>query len=227
MSGAPKPPIKPTAKSGYAKTSQRRDTRAERIQQRQEERRRAEAQAQRAQRNKRMRWIAGGVVAAGLIVYLIVHAIVTAPPGPIPGVLTYSNLSHNHVNGKVNYAQNPPVGGDHAQIWLNCGVYSSPVPNENAVHSMEHGAVWITYQPNLASADVNHLTSLVSGHSYVILSPYLGLPSPVVASAWGVQLRVTSVTDARLKQFIQKYEQGPQTREVGGACSGGVGNPIG
>jgi hypothetical protein len=182
---------------------------------------------ERAQRIKTFSLLGGGVVVLLLVVVLIVHAVTSAPSDQIPGVVTYSNLSHTHVTGKVNYPQTPPVGGAHNSVWLNCGIYAQPVPNENAVHSMEHGAVWITYQPNLSSAGVETLRSLVRGHNYVVLSPYPGLPSPVVASAWGVQLKVQSARDSRLAQFISKYEQGPQTQEPGAPCNGGTGAPIG
>ncbi len=163
-----------------------------------------------------------------LIIVLIVRAQVGNDPGTtgnIPGVVTYSNLSRQHVTTKVNYPQVPPVGGSHNPVWQNCGIYSQPVANENAVHSMEHGAVWITYQPSLSTQDVNQLTTLASGHRYVLLSPYSGLPSPIVISAWGVQLKVTSASDPRLAQFLKYYEQGPQTQEPGAACSGGTGTP--
>lgn len=145
--------------------------------------------------------------------------------GGIKGVVTYSNLSRNHVTGTINYPQVPPVGGNHNPVWLNCGIYTAPVANENAVHSMEHGAVWITYQPSLSSSAVQTLQNLVHGHTYVILSPYPGLPDPVVISAWGVQLKVNSANDPRLAQFIAKYEQGPQTPEPGSPCTGGTGTP--
>lgn len=100
------------------------------------------------------------------------------------GLQTFSNLSRNHVTGTVKYPQSPPVGGDHNAVWLNCGTYTSPVANENAVHSMEHGAVRITCQPTLSAADVTALHHAVGGQSHVVLSPYPGLPAPVVASAW-------------------------------------------
>jgi hypothetical protein len=168
-----------------------------------------------------------------LIVFLLVHALTsgatgatgTTTVGAIPGVVTYSNLARTHVSGTVNYAQNPPVGGPHNPVWLNCGIYTTAVPNENAVHSMEHGAVWITYQPNLSPSAVQHLVSLVKGHSYVILSPYPGLPSPVVASAWGLQLKLQTASDPRIAEFIQKYANGPQAPEPGGECTGGTGSP--
>ena len=66
---------------------------------------------------------------------------------PVGVVKSYSNLSRNHTKEPVDYPQTPPVGGPHNPIWQNCGFYSKPVRNEHAVHSMEHGAVWITYSP--------------------------------------------------------------------------------
>ncbi len=171
------------------------------------------------------------IMLIALVIVLIVRAQVSsADPsttGNIPGVVTYSNLSRQHVTTPVNYPQVPPVGGAHNPVWQNCGIYTQPIGNEHAVHSMEHGAVWITYQPSLSAQDVNQLTTLASGHSYVLLSPYPNLPSPVVISAWGVQLKVTSASDPRLAQFLKYYEQGPQTQEPGAACSGGTGTPSG
>lgn len=207
--------------------TQLRATRREQVEERREARRREEA---RQQRNKRIRWGifgAAGVLVVALIVYSVVNYYQNQVqvPNTIPGVVTYTGLARTHVSGTVKYAQNPPVGGPHNPVWLNCGIYDAPVPNENAVHSLEHGAVWITYQPNLPSKQVATLRSLVSGHSYVILSPYPGLPAPVVASAWGLQLKVQSANDPRIAQFIKKYEQGPQTQEPGAPCSGGTGTP--
>lgn len=163
------------------------------------------------------------LLVAGLTTYFLTRA--SDKPAPPQGVQTFTGLSRNHVTGTVHYPQTPPVGGDHNQVWLNCGVYASPVPNENAVHSMEHGAVWITYQPNLSAAEVTTLRNDVHGHTYVVLSPYPGIPAPVVASAWGVQLRLPGASDPRLAQFIRYYEQGPQTPEPGSPCSGGTGTP--
>lgn len=204
----------------------RRSTRVARFHQRQEERRREEARVKRNRRIQRASYWGGGLLLVGLIAFAVVRGITSAPPKRIAGVVSYSNLSRSHVNGSVTYTQNPPAGGNHNAVWLNCGVYDAPVTNENAVHSLEHGAVWITYQPTLASDAVDHLRGLASSHSHVILSPYPGLPAPVVASAWGVQLKVQSASDSRLSQFIAKYELGSQTPEPGAACSGGTGTPI-
>ena len=145
----------------------------------------------------------------------------------LAAVKTYTGLTQNHVQGKVTYKQTPPVGGDHNPVWLNCGIYTSPVPNENAVHDLEHGAVWITYRPDLAKADIEKLTDIARGQTYLDLSPYPGLPAPVVVSAWGKQLYLTGASDPRLPAFIKKYKQGEQTPEPGAACTGGTGTPNG
>jgi hypothetical protein len=173
------------------------------------------------------RWRA---VAAGLIVAALglaaARLISGHPAATTGGIVTFSGLARDHVNGPITYPQVPPVGGPHNPVWLNCGIYDRPAPNENAVHSLEHGAVWITYQPDLPATDVARLRSLVRNHAYAILSPYPGLPARVVASAWGVQLKATGADDSRLAQFIKTYEQGPQTPEPGAPCSGGRGVPI-
>jgi hypothetical protein len=143
----------------------------------------------------------------------------------IEGVEQFDGLTFNHVTTTVDYPQTPPVGGDHAAAWLNCGVYTEPVPNENAVHSLEHGAVWITYDPSLPADQVATLEALAANQSYVLVSPYEGLGSPVAVSAWGYQLQLDSADDERLPVFVQKYLLNPELAEVGAPCSNGVGVP--
>jgi hypothetical protein len=149
-------------------------------------------------------------------------------------------LEHDHVTTPVKYAVLPPVGGPHNPVWMNAGVYTKPVPTERAVHNLEHGAVWITYDPNLPKAEVKLLTAFVtkqtlisepasevgfSGESnrYVDLTPWAtnSLPSPIVISSWGYQLRVTSPTDPRLQQFVDtfRYKQ-KYSPEFGGPVDG-------
>ncbi|NOJ61630.1 DUF3105 domain-containing protein [Arthrobacter sp. 260] len=141
---------------------------------------------------------------------------------PIEGIEEYEDLTFNHIEGPVEYEQSPPVGGDHNAIWTNCGVYTSEIPNENTVHSMEHGAVWITYQPDLPQAEVDTLTDLVGSSGYVLLSPNAEQETPVMVSAWSIQLGMDSADDSRLPVFLERYIQGEQSREPGAACTGGI-----
>lgn len=149
--------------------------------------------------------------------------VADAASGEIEGVATFSDLSAGHVQQPVQYEQTPPVGGDHAGTWANCGTYTEPIPSELGVHSLEHGAVWITYSSDLPAEQVQRLADLADGNAYVLLSPFDGLPEePVVASAWGTQLALETADDPRLEQFLVKYQQGEQTPEPGAPCTGGV-----
>ncbi len=192
-----------------------------------------------AMRGRRLRLgiiAALGTLLAGGLVAAVVIATGTPPAtgsASLPtGTQVFSEPDHAHVTGAVSYDRVPPAGGPHNAVWLNCGVYTQPVPNENAVHSLEHGAVWITYQPSLPPSQVAALRQLVEAsyvgsQRYLILSPYPTLPAPIVASAWGAQLQVPQVTDARLGEFIRHFAGGGQGGEAGGECTGGTGSPVG
>lgn len=164
------------------------------------------------------------VAVAGIITAVFVNR--PAPPS-LDAVTTADYEASVHVAEPVTYDETPPMGGPHYTAWLNCGVYDAPVPNENAVHSMEHGAVWITYQPDLAAEEVEELQDAVAGETYTVLSPYPDLPSPIVLSAWNNQLAVDSADDPRVDAFLTRFVQGAQTPEPGASCSNGVGTPTG
>ncbi|GAA2038560.1 DUF3105 domain-containing protein [Agromyces tropicus] len=201
-----------------------------------ERERKLEEFRKREARMKRNRRIAiWGSVAAGVaIVALVVGSIALTPQRPsytaggtgadIEGVETFDNSSA-HVEGVVDYPQNPPAGGEHNPAWLNCGVYEQPVPNENAVHSLEHGAIWVTYDPDaLSDDDVSTLRSVLPG-TYVILSPFEGLPAPVVLSGWNVQLQVDEADDPRIADFLEEYWQSQDVPEPGALCTGAIDGP--
>lgn len=195
----------------------------------------AELQTQQRRAEKRRTAIILGVSAAVALALVIPTAVVltgeqrrqaevqAAAEEAIDGVVTVEDLGATHVSTPVDYEESPPLGGDHHPTWQNCGFYSEPVVDVHAVHSLEHGAVWITYDPDLAADDVATLEDLTSRHPYLLVSPYEGLDAPAVASAWGHQLELDSVQDERLEPFLVKYLQGPQTPEPGAACTGGIG----
>ena len=163
---------------------------------------------------------------AGFAALVIVDARQKTASGPPSGVKTYDvGPAGQHTEGDVHYAQSPPVGGEHNPVWQNCGFYTEPIRDENAVHSLEHGAVWITYSPDLPQDEVERLRDLAQNETYVLVSPYPRLDSPVVASAWGKQVRLESAEDPDLERFVQAYRQGPQTPEPGAVCTGGIGEP--
>jgi hypothetical protein len=158
---------------------------------------------------------------------------------PSPGNPGPGTLAHDHVTGPVSYAVTPPVGGPHAPVWMNAGIYTAAVPSERAVHDMEHGAVWITYQPSLPADQVAELDALVDrqteisedggegsqpgqANRYVVMSPWADgtLPAPIVISSWGFQLRVTAPDDPRLQKFIDTFRHSDHSPEQGAPVDG-------
>ena len=142
-------------------------------------------------------------------------------------VQAFHDLSQTHTEDPVDYPQTPPVGGDHAPVWQNCGFYNDPVPSESAVHSLEHGAVWITYRPGLDRASVEALAATAGLRSYVLVSPWDGgdLPAPVVLSAWGAQLPLEDLDGPALDDFLSTYLEAATSPEPGAPCTRGEGVP--
>ncbi|AOR34713.1 hypothetical protein BFF78_29970 [Streptomyces fodineus] len=141
------------------------------------------------------------------------------------GVQTWSGkLARTHVTAKVSYPMHPPVGGNHNPIWATCDgtVYTKALQDENAVHSLEHGAVWVTYTSKAKKADVDALAAKVKKTPYSLMSPYENQAEPLILSAWGHQVAVKSADDPEVNKFFAAYVQGPQTPEPGAACTSGA-----
>lgn len=212
----------------------------------QREKRRAEKvatlKAKQAKEKRNQRLGIGAAVLGGLaVIAILVGIVVTSatPPPPtsqnlseaeraaleIDGLELFADIESVHVQTAVTYDMTPPAGGPHNPTWLNCGIYEEEVPVEYAVHSLEHGAVWVTYDPDQVSGDeLSELRSLMP-RTYMILSPFDGLDAPVVASAWGAQVALDGVDDERLIDFIVKYRQSPTAPEPGALCSQALDGP--
>ena len=206
-----------------------RETRAER------ERRLAEIQGEQAARDRRRQRLTIAIAVLVSLALIIPVALVLTQEqrrqdeiearanAPIQGVEEVTGLSSDHVVEPVDYETSPPAGGDHHPTWQNCGFYGEPVVDEHAVHSLEHGAVWLGYDPEPPEADVARLRALTQQHPYLLVSPFEGLGAPLVATAWGFRLELDGVQDDRLEPFLLRYLQGEQTPEPGAACTGGMG----
>ncbi|WP_370325966.1 DUF3105 domain-containing protein [Euzebya sp.] len=178
----------------------------------------------RENRVRLLRWALLIVFGGGALAVLLFSAVRDVlPVDPPQGITDITVDSRGHVEGDVVYDTVPPAGGDHSPVWQNCGFYPEPIGEENAVHSLEHGAVWITYRSDLDEAAVQALAERAGG--YVLVSPRDDLPSPIVASAWGKQLQLDDADDPVLEDFIRAFQQGPQTPEPGAVCTRGVGEP--
>ncbi|MFF3453744.1 DUF3105 domain-containing protein [Streptomyces sp. NPDC002730] len=199
-----------------------------------EEMRRAEQSRER--RNRIITIGISAVVVAGLVGFGVFalnkesdkkEQKVAEAKAPITGEKSWNakKLGRTHVTKTVTYPMKPPVGGDHNQVWMNCNgdVYKEPIPDMNAVHSLEHGAVWVTYNDKAPAADVTKLGEKVKKTPYTLMSPVKDQSGAIMLSAWGKQVTVDSADDPRVNQFFTKYVQGTQTPEPGAACTNGLG----
>ena len=177
-----------------------------------------------------------GLVAAAAVVVLFAAAVLTyavtradraeaervSSPTEIEGLTSYEYAPGVHTREPVAYTESPPVGGPHDVVWADCTgtVYDVEIRHENAVHSLEHGAVWITYDPELVDAEgVDALAGLVEGRPGVMLSPYAGQERPIGMQSWGHQLFVDAADDPRIGQFVDLLVFHPDlTPEPGAPC---------
>lgn len=176
--------------------------------------------------------LASVAVIALVIVFVVSNSVPKRDPADITiaGLETWDTPGAIHVDPQpvdyeADYGLNPPAGGAHWGAWLNCGVYTEPQENERAVHALEHGAVWITYNADeLSEGEVQSLRDHLPG-TYVVLSPYEDLDAPVVASAWGAQVKLDGVDDSRLTDFVEKFWRSPDVPEPGARCDGAIDGP--
>lgn len=133
-------------------------------------------------------------------------------------------LGRTHVKTAVDYPMTPPVGGDHHPYWMNCDgdVYEKPIKDQHAVHSLEHGAVWVSYNAKAPAGEVKKLKARVEATPYSLMSPVEKQPGAIMLSAWGKQVTVDGADDPRVDSFFAKYVQGKQTPEPGAPCTDGM-----
>ncbi|HSH01167.1 MAG TPA: DUF3105 domain-containing protein [Anaerolineae bacterium] len=178
----------------------------------------------------RTKLIIAGSIGVGLLILGVLLYLAIRPEPGLEGLVNYGRLQTNQHDADIEYEYGalPPYGGVHNPLWQQCGIYDTPIQSEYAIHSLEHGVVWLTYQEDLSAEDVEYLAEHARGQSHMLMSPYPNQQSPVVLTAWGLQMEVESLPDDRIERFIQQYQQGPQTPERGASCGGAnaVGDPV-
>ena len=151
-------------------------------------------------------------------------AVRPLPEDPPKGIEIYPATTNRTVKGPIEYVRKPPTNGDHDPLWQNCGFYEKPIEDRHAVHSMDHGVVWITYRPDLPKQQIESLRPY-GKENYVIVSPYPGQDAPVIATSWRVQLKLKGADDPRLKRFVNEFRISEIAPLSGNHCTLGVGNP--
>jgi len=140
---------------------------------------------------------------------------------PIEGLRTFTYLGGDQRGGSLSYLEHPPVGGPYNALWQSCGVYTGPLYNEYAVHTLARGAVWVTYRPGLPAEALAALRTLLAEQPAVLVSPYPGLPVPIVMTAWNRQISAERADDLRLARFLNEVVPENSVPEPGAGCANG------
>ena len=122
-----------------------------------------------------------------------------------------------HQQGSIDYPDPPPAGGMHNPCWGSFGVHEDPLPAENWVHNLEHGAVVYLYEcPDDCDADVAKLRDLVEGRPFALLTPYSGLSTRFAVVAWGHRLESDELDLDAFAAFYDAYSDlGPESTTSG------------
>ncbi|WP_051704216.1 DUF3105 domain-containing protein [Glycomyces sp. NRRL B-16210] len=147
-----------------------------------------------------------------------------------PWVMQQTHVDNEDPSAVPEYEISPPAGGNHLGAWQTCtgSVYDAPIVDGNAVHSLEHGAVWLTYDPALVDGNgIEQLSEKIQGRDYTLMSPYQDQGVAVSVQAWGVQYQTDDIDDPLVDEFLSFYIlNGNNTAESNATCSGGVATTI-
>jgi hypothetical protein len=155
----------------------------------------------------------------------LVLAACAGPPGG--GTPTSPAGEHGQTGGELPLpAQGSPspvpvVRESGKPVWLKCGAYAMPIPNQMAVQMIEQGIVWVAYSPALPEPQIEQLRTLIRGMKYVLLSPAppeAELSTTIVATAREHQYKTENASDAGLAPFVERYAVGPQPPAPGAPC---------
>lgn len=132
---------------------------------------------------------------------------------------SYPILGRNHVaNGStVSYNSNPPTSGDHYAAAAPARFYDKELPDEQLVHNLEHGHIWIAYKPSLSGEIIGILKDF--GGRNVVVAPRSTNDTDIALVAWGrldkFSVEGGNVDEQRIKDFISRYQNsGPEKVNV-------------
>lgn len=131
---------------------------------------------------------------------------------------------------RIDYSTNPPSSGQHYAVWAAYQTYDFPVPRGYWVHSLEHGAVVISYNcPDGCPDEVAEIEAFIDSlpvdprcvpydlDRQVILTPDPLLDTRWAMSSWGHTLRAKCIDQETFRDFYESnVANGPED-----ICGGG------
>ncbi len=158
--------------------------------------------------SKRSFW--GKILIAAIVIFVvggIGYLVTTADRQSSLLGEEFEDQGRDHINPGAPhdpYSSNPPTSGPHLASLQPCDLYGDEVPDEAVIHSLEHGAVWITYKDKDDKELVSQLREVFEEESAkVILSPRSQNESVVAVASWGRLLKLDEFDKQQILDFIQ------------------------
>ena len=161
-----------------------------------------------------------------LAIYVIVIAIFVgfgfflfkssaSKPKDLPGQ-TFENQGQTHITqGSTDhpaYNSNPPTSGDHWPSPAAWGAYDTTLPDEELVHNLEHGGIWISFEPGkLDASTIAQLKDFAHRYQLIIVEPRANDAAPISLAAWTHMENLDHYDESAILRFINAYyNQGPE-----------------
>lgn len=159
----------------------------------------------------RLLWIGGLVVVLGgaLWIALDVSEPLAPPPPELEATETFEEMDPVHLapgSPIPEYNSDPPTSGPHSPTPAPCGIYREPVSDQAYLHSLEHGAVFIQYDPELPQAQIEALEAAVRDNGReILLAPRPGNPAPYTLGAWTKLLLLDEIDQDMVDGFEREF----------------------
>lgn len=110
-----------------------------------------------------------------------------------------------HGQPHPSYDSNPPTSGWHwGDETAGPGIKDQAVPDELALHSLEHGAAILWYRADLPQSEVDRLKKVFTEASgKKIMLPRKELDVPVALTSWNYLLKLEIIDEVKIKEFIE------------------------
>jgi hypothetical protein len=188
----------------------------ERLEARREARAAALAAQRRTEQRRRLtRYALLAAVVAGAVWFVFIRG--GDAPTAIAGhpIETFSTAGVNdHTQSEtetVEYETSPPVSGRHAQTPAPCGTHAEPIPDEIQLHSLEHGAVGVQFQPDaLKPGEIARIEGIVREYENNVFSaPYPEMEPAIAVTSWGRMMTLDSVDAGAIRKYIAEFGNQP------------------
>ena len=143
-----------------------------------------------------------------------VYKLATTPKIVAPGEV-FPSLGQQHVlpsSPEIMYNSNPPTSGPHYATPAQSGIYDTEFPDRELIHNIEHGHIWISYEPNLPKDEIEQLAVIAKSYgTKIIMASRAKDDSPIVIAAWQHLLKLNTVDEAQIKTFVNALQgHGPE-----------------